>query len=103
MVAEPGRPRVSERIGNVLVPLIMEEIVEVINAVPWERISERMYNVAPALSVAYSAPVTKMTVFPTAIVPIAVLPVASATVLPTTYGALPTTWRPHRHRRSSAQ
>ena len=42
MVAEPGRPHVAERIVDVLIPLIMEEIVEAISAVPRERIAKRI-------------------------------------------------------------
>ena len=42
MVAERGRPRIAGRIVDVLVPLVMEEIVEEINAVPWEQIYERI-------------------------------------------------------------
>ena len=42
MVAEHGRPRIAGRIVDVLVPLVMEEIVEEINAVPWEQIYERI-------------------------------------------------------------
>ena len=48
MVAEPGGPRergrsrMAERIVDVLVPLIMEEIVEMVKVVFQERISERI-------------------------------------------------------------
>ena len=42
MVAEPGRPHGAERILDVLIPLIMEEIVQAVNAVPWERIAQRI-------------------------------------------------------------
>ena len=33
MVAERGRPRLAEHIADVLVPLIMEEIVEIVKVV----------------------------------------------------------------------
>ena len=48
MVAEPGgprergRPRIAERIVDVLVPLIMEEIVEIVKVVCQERIAKRI-------------------------------------------------------------
>ena len=42
MVAEPGRPHGAERILDVLIPLIMEEIVQAVNAVPRERIAQRI-------------------------------------------------------------
>ena len=42
MVAERGRPRMAERIVDVLVPLIFEEIVEIVKVVFQEQISERI-------------------------------------------------------------
>ena len=42
MVAERGRPRLAEHIADVLVPLITEEIVEVLKTVFQEQISERI-------------------------------------------------------------
>ena len=42
MVAERGRPRLAEHIVDVLVPLIMEEIVEVLKTVFQEQISEKI-------------------------------------------------------------
>ena len=48
MVAEPGgprergRPRMAERIVDVLIPLIIEEIVAIVKAIFQERISERI-------------------------------------------------------------
>ena len=42
MVAERGRPRVAERIVDVLVPPIMEEIVKVVKTFLQEQISERI-------------------------------------------------------------
>ena len=37
MVAERGRPRMAERIVDVLLPLIMEEIVEMVKVVSFQR------------------------------------------------------------------
>ena len=42
MVVEHGSPRVAERIVDVLVPPIMEEIVKVVTTVLQERISVRI-------------------------------------------------------------
>ena len=42
IVAEHGRPRIAERIVDVLVPAIMEEIVKVVKTVLQEQISERI-------------------------------------------------------------
>ena len=42
MVAELGFPHVAERIVDVLVPPIMEEMVKVVKTVLQERISERI-------------------------------------------------------------
>ena len=42
MVAEHGRPRLAEHIVDVLVPLIIEEIVEVLKTVFQEQISEKI-------------------------------------------------------------
>ena len=42
MVAERGRPRLAEHIADMLVPLITEEIVEVLKTVFQEQISERI-------------------------------------------------------------
>ena len=42
MVSERGRPRLAEHIADVLVPLITEEIVEVLKTVFQEQISERI-------------------------------------------------------------
>ena len=42
MAAELGRPRIAERIVDVLVPLVMDEIIEVFRRISHKRIQQRI-------------------------------------------------------------